>query len=260
MNRSELKILIKEILNEWRGMTSGEWVEPNGTPHDLGHTQDMSDHHYDWAEKYLKTHGPHRFKDDPREELVARGWARVVYSPTDYVIMVMTGHRNYSYLTKAQRDYLEDQSEELQWNVVDDELNTIYEPMDTKTPKSDVWPGKMSEDHGLGYSHNVSFDMTPKERDPLNDPRLTGKMHEGYRFKDHDWLANREGFHKPTDVYSDLIHLGVIISEPEGYVIATISGPNGQINIKKTPNNKFKTKMRAAEILHKAWKRERINT
>lgn len=118
---------------------------------------------------------------------------------------------------------------------------------------------EIKEDHGLGYGQNSTSDYGDIQfvRDPLNDPLLNNKLDESYRFQDHDWLANMAGFNKPTDVYCDTIHLGVITSTSNGYVIETLSSPSGTIIIKKTANNLFKTKQDAAERLHKLWKQER---
>ena len=119
----------------------------------------------------------------------------------------------------------------------------------------------VNEDHGLGYSHNVSFDITKKERDPLTDPLLTGKMNETkikFKYKDHDWLALASGFRKPTDVFYGTILLGVIESVPDGYVILTVDSPKGMTAIKKSPQNHFKTKDDAAKTLHQTWKMLRI--
>lgn len=285
MKRSELKILIKEILTEWRGATSGEWIEPNGTPHELGHTQDMSDHHYDWAEKYLKIHGPHRFKDDPREELIARGWARVVYSPNDYVIMVMVGHRNYRYLTKAQRIYLEDQSEELQWNIVDDELNLIYEPFDTKTPKSDVRESSsmvsaISNNQRFcgstalgGYSHGImNTEPIVSPRDPLTDPLLTGKKpfretsldnrtvkDGGYTFRIFSSDAKGDGFDYPIDVNYGTIYLGELRAMSDGYIVRKIDTPQKERYVSYTGLPPYKTMLVAAKVLHQIWSAYRKN-
>ena len=199
IKKSELKILVEEILKEWRGNTPGEWVEPNGTPHDVG-----SNSHYDWAEEYLKTHGPNRFKDDPREELVARGWAQVVYSCHDLLIMVTVYNRGNSYLTRHQREYLQDQSEETRWKVMDDDCRDIYVPDDCITPtdrnlqnekcdinrisNNQVYTGKTSFG---GYGHGAVSDYSdvPLERDPLNDPRLTGKK----PFKESKKIKKLEG-------------------------------------------------------------------
>ena len=347
VKKSSLKRLIKEILKEWRpGGTTGEWVEPNGTSHDVKEDSegDKKDHHWFWADDYLKTHGPNRFKDDPIDELIARGWMRLVYSYNDSLIMVMVGNRGNKYLTKQQKEYLEDRSEQTMWAVVDDDGNELYRSMDCitkenligettekdlkstmpgvgvwdikktpnqpvqQTPKLDMMTpenlkslrdktGRMlkhlkkndpegylkyglsfldkwqtydfelkkrlkkeSTEPSIGGSYSdqatnvAGSDITQMERDPLNDPELNGKMNEGYRFHDFNWLANMSGFGKPTDVYHDSILLGVIISEPNGYVIDRILGPKGTVSVKKTSKNKFKTKNDAAETLHRTWK------
>ena len=353
VKKSSLKRLIKEILKEWRpGGTTGEWVEPNGTSHDVKEDSegDKKDHHWFWADDYLKTHGPNRFKDDPIDELIARGWMRLVYSYNDSLIMVMVGNRGNKYLTRQQREYLEDQSEQTRWSVVDDGGYELYRSIDCITKENPLgevtqkdlkstMPGVSSwnikkvpnqptqqtpnfklmtldnlkalkdkagrtlkylkknkpEEYsqyrplfwkqwqtydfeikrrlkqinqkipestepsiGGSYSDQATnvagSDITQMERDPLNDPELNGKMNESYRFEDFHWLANMSGFGKPTNVYHDSILLGVIISEPNGYVIDRILGPKGTVSVKKTSKNKFKTKNDAAETLHRTWK------
>ena len=122
------------------------------------------------------------------------------------------------------------------------------------------------EDHGLGYSHNVSFDdPTTMERDPLNDPILTGKMNEAkYTFKDFPWAGISSGFEAPTDVYYGSIYLGTIVSKPDGYVIDLIDTPHGKKTVeyrnksgqKRNPTS-FKTKDIAAKVLHVHWKKQR---
>jgi hypothetical protein len=121
----------------------------------------------------------------------------------------------------------------------------------------------VKEDHGLGYSHNVSFNDYSKERDPLNDPILTGRMNEGkYKFEEFAWLANPgTGFDRPYDVYHGTILMGVIISKPDGYVVWSAIGPDGMgVNIQQSPKNKFRTKEDAAKILHLTWSSLRHKT
>jgi hypothetical protein len=115
------------------------------------------------------------------------------------------------------------------------------------------------EDFALGYSHGIVIDdPTFLVRDPLNDPELTGKLNEGdYRFDDFNWLGNMAGFRKPSDVYYGSILLGVIESESDGYVIKVVKGPLGDLSLKPSPQNKFKTKDEAAKILHNMWRRLR---
>jgi len=117
----------------------------------------------------------------------------------------------------------------------------------------------LNEDFALGYSHGIVIDdPTVLVRDPLNDPVMTGKINEiGYRFDDFDWLKKMGGFGIPTDVYYGAIFLGTIESEPHGYVIKIVSAPLGNLSLKSSPQNKFKTKDEAAKILHNMWKRLR---
>jgi hypothetical protein len=75
-----------------------------------------------------------------------------------------------------------------------------------------------------------------------------------YKFDEFKWLANMAGFGMPVDVYYGTIYLGLIESTPDGYVIQMVDTPQGKQRIKQGGKNKFKTKQRAAEILHKTWK------
>lgn len=121
----------------------------------------------------------------------------------------------------------------------------------------------LREDHGLGYGQNSTSDYDDVQfvRDPLTDPLLTGKneseLDENYKFKDFDWMKTMDGFNIPTDVLYGNIQLGVIASKPNGYVILTIAGPHGLINVKSDKNNLFKTKNLAADMLHRMWKQQR---
>lgn len=122
----------------------------------------------------------------------------------------------------------------------------------------------LREDHGLGYGHNSTSDYDDVQfvRDPLNDPLLTDKMtendnSENYNFRDFAWLSTMDGFNQPTDVLYGKVHLGVIASKPEGYVILTIDGPHGLVNVKMDEKNMFKTKNLAAAMLHTMWRLER---
>ena len=196
----------------------------------------------------------------------------------------MVGYRNYSYLTKAQRNYLEDQSEELEWNIVDDELNTIYEPFDTKTPKSDVREGKsavswISNNQRFdgstalgGYSHGIpGTDPITSPRDPLTDPLLTGKKpfketiagrvaHEGeYSFRIFSELAKGDGFDYPIDVKYGTIYLGTLRAMPDGYLIRMIDTPQKERYVSYTGMPPYKTMLSAARVLHKIWSVYRKN-
>jgi hypothetical protein len=74
-----------------------------------------------------------------------------------------------------------------------------------------------------------------------------------YRFKDYSWLSNMSGFGMPSDVYFGNVLLGVIESKPDGYVILVVMGPHEPGIVKQDEKNKFKTKILAAEIMHKVW-------
>lgn len=79
-------------------------------------------------------------------------------------------------------------------------------------------------------------------------------MNEQYKFDDFKWLARRDGFGMPTDVYYGSILLGVIVSQPNGYLVAIVKGPTSDVSYKQSPQKPFKTKSDAAEALHRAWK------
>ena len=251
IRKSDLKVLIKAILKETvnRMGTTGVFVEPNGTVHDV-----ESESHWSWADAYL-SNLEKRFSDDPIEELIRRGWMRVIFSPNESLIMVMTGSRRNSYLTRQQKEYLEDQSEETSWSVKDDDGYVIYTPIDCVTPEE-----FLREDYALGTSHGAIMDDPPaKVRDPLNDPRLNQKLAESFRFHDYNWLGNMAGFNKPTDVYNGAVYLGIIESRPDGYVILAVAGPHHIIEIKQGGHNKFKNKNQAAETLRRTWQYIRSN-
>jgi len=116
----------------------------------------------------------------------------------------------------------------------------------------------VNEDHGMGYSHNVSV---PGDENTMNKPTVGPLFEDGkmnYIFKDHKWLANMAGFGMPTDVYLGTVLLGVIESQPETYIIVLIKGPERDINVLPTVSwNHFKTKNDAAKMLHLLWFRLR---
>ncbi len=115
----------------------------------------------------------------------------------------------------------------------------------------------LKEDHGLGYSHNVSL---PGDENTMNKSTIKPfveirdvKQLE-YRFKDFKWLANMSGFGVPTDVYYGSILLGVIESQPDRYIIVEVKGPKRNIPVSPTLRwNSFKTKNDAAKMLHLVW-------
>jgi len=125
VKKSNLKLIIKEILKEVRTQGPGEFVEPNGKAHDVeGRT------HWEWALDYVDNTS--RFDTlNPLRELLQRGWIRVVYSYNTEAIMI-THHRP---LTKQQITYLEDRAEQKKWAVIDDDATEIYRPMDCVTKK-----------------------------------------------------------------------------------------------------------------------------
>lgn len=116
----------------------------------------------------------------------------------------------------------------------------------------------VDEDHGMGYSHNVSL---PQDQNTMNRPTISPvkEIKElGYKFRDFKWLGNMAGFGVPTEVYYGSILLGIIESQPSGYIIVILKGPNKNISIPPTVNwNHFKTKNEAAHMLHILWKKSR---
>jgi hypothetical protein len=78
-----------------------------------------------------------------------------------------------------------------------------------------------------------------------------------YKYREFKWLSTWDGFNYPVDIFYGDVYLGLIEALAEGYVIRLIDGPHGKIKIKESPNNKFKTKEIAAQVLHKAWKMAR---
>ena len=81
------------------------------------------------------------------------------------------------------------------------------------------------------------------------------KLNEGqYRFDDFTWMKRGDGFGIPSDVYYGTILIGVIVSQENGYVIATIKGPTGDRSYRQDPKKPFKTKDDTTEALHRAWK------
>jgi len=133
------------------------------------------------------------------------------------------------------------------WKVCDDEIKRRLQYINKPVTE---------DNKGLGYNHNVTSDARsiPSVRDELNDPRLNGKLHEQYKFDDFKWLARGDGFGVPTDVYYGTVLLGVIVSQENGYVVATVKGPKGDRSYKQDPKKPFKTKDDAAQALHRAWK------
>jgi hypothetical protein len=115
---------------------------------------------------------------------------------------------------------------------------------------------KLNEDHGLGFSHNVSV---PGDENTMNRSTITPLKESPleYRFVDFKHLGNAEGFKVPTDVYYGSVFLGVIESEEDGYIIQMVKGPSKNVFIQKSPANKFKNKVGAAEMIHKLWKHQR---
>ena len=141
-----------------------------------------------------------------------------------------------------------------QWQSYDWEikrrLKRINEPIRTESTEPSIGGSYLDQ------ATNVEWDdITQMERDPLNDPELNGKLNESsYKFDEYGWLSTMDGFNKPVDVYYGTILLGVIESRPDGYVIIVVIGPDKHYRIDAGPDNKFKTKIDAAEALHRTWK------
>lgn len=97
----------------------------------------------------------------------------------------------------------------------------------------------------------------PEKKPKALDVGPLEEVQAEYKFRDYDWLKNMAGFNIPSDVYYGTIFLGVIESRPTGYVVLAISGPFHPEIIQQGSGNLFKTKLEAAEIMHKVWARLR---
>lgn len=216
MKWSELKILIEEILKEWRDITSDVKESVDGVKPELFVQGEF-------------------FKDEgfANYALFSDKWYSVNGGP--------------------------DMVTDVRWKVEDPKKIRFLMQMS----------GRLNEDHGLGYGHNVSFDITAKERDPLNDPRLTGKkpfkesadgriVHDGgYTFRIFSELAKGDGFDYPVDVKRGTIYLGTLMVMNNGYIVKTIDTPNGIVSYTDLPP--YKTPLRAAQVLHILWAAYRKN-
>ena len=145
----------------------------------------------------------------------------------------------------------------IQFDTVKNLLGYLEKWLKTKSIKEERHNQVSNQSQCTGISHGVSDDThdIQRVRDPLNDPRLNNKLdEEQYQFDDFGELAKGTGFGVPSTVYYGTIALGVIVSDKDGYMISTVKGPVGDITYKPSPNNKFKTKNLAAEVLHRTWK------
>lgn len=121
------------------------------------------------------------------------------------------------------------------------------------------------EDHGLGYSHNSSFDNIKGARDPLNDPLLTGKSlnennnnptptYEDDKYKYVVYKFRNE--RTIIDVYYNTIYLGELTDEEDSgiFMIEAVNTLNNSIrSVSKTDLNKYYNMKSAAEDLHSLW-------
>jgi hypothetical protein len=120
-----------------------------------------------------------------------------------------------------------------------------------------------------GYGHGATNDYgdVPLERDPLNDPRLTGKkpfketvngrvVHDkGYTFRIFSELAKGDGFDYPIDVKRGTIYLGTLRAMPNGFVVNMIETPSHEekyISFSKDMPA-YKSMLDAAKVLHSMW-------
>ena len=115
------------------------------------------------------------------------------------------------------------------------------------------------------------YDVTQLERDPLNDPRLTGKkpfketvngrvVHEGgYTFRIFSEQAKGDGFDYPIDVKRGTIYLGTLMVMPDGYVVRMIDTPQKERYVSYTDLPPYKTMLSAAKVLHQIWMAYRKN-
>ena len=78
-----------------------------------------------------------------------------------------------------------------------------------------------------------------------------------YKFDDYPEYARMDGFGMPIDVSYGNVLLGVIATEPDGYILVKVLTPKSERRFALSTNNNFKTKNQAAEVLHRAWKKER---
>jgi hypothetical protein len=131
----------------------------------------------------------------------------------------------------------------------------------SRISNNQVYTGKTSFG---GYGHGAVSDYSDVqlERDPLNDPRLTGKKpfkESTFKFKDFNWMKRGDDFGMPIDVYYGTILIGVITTEPGYYEVSLIKGPtkHDDVPIKKDKRNQFKTKELAARAVHLMWKLQR---
>lgn len=74
-----------------------------------------------------------------------------------------------------------------------------------------------------------------------------------YRYEEFKWLASKDGFNYPIDVYWDTVYLGLIDAKADGFVIRMVDTPTGKVNINQSPKNKFNSQYLASEVLHRTW-------
>ena len=167
---------------------------------------------------------------------------------------------DYLKVNKHLRTNVEDLQRELKlWKLCDDEMKKRLKYINKPVSESQGISNNQTyyQTNCTGTSHGVSADprSVPSVRDELNDPIMNGKLHEGqYKFDDFNWMKRGDGFGIPSDVYYGTILLGVIVSQENGYLVATIKGPTGDRSYRQDPKKPFKTKDDAAEALHRAWK------
>jgi hypothetical protein len=117
------------------------------------------------------------------------------------------------------------------------------------------WINRHEEAFNLNFpATEIFFDDVQSLLDYLEKWYQSRNINEQYKFDEFGWLSTMDGFNKPVDVYYGKIHLGVIESKPDGYVIIVVMGPNKHYRIEAGPQNKFKNKNQAAETLHRTWK------
>jgi len=248
MKKSILKRLIKEII------TTSRWDTPKGTPDTVINVMhiiiaSLQKRNIENPTDYVKIG---KLKMSKPSDL---GWS--IFSSKgnerNYIYYVNTN--NTWYISTVSKNKIGFKIRNAK-NLGDVFLHSIMEDWVNFTERG--IDNLISEDFTLGYSHGIVIDDPIfLVRDPLNDPELTGKMNEQYRFHDFDWLSDMSGFGKPTDVYYGSILLGVIESKPDGYIIRIVMGPKRAELIRSSPKNKFKTKEVAAKVLHATWKQFR---
>ena len=155
-------------------------------------------------------------------------------------------------------------------NLIREVLEDVRKSSVNRISNNQVYTGKTSFG---GYGHGATNDLGDVQivRDPLNDPRLTGKkpfketvggrvVHEGgYTFRIFSEQAKGDGFDYPIDVKCGTIYLGTLRAMPDGYVVVMIDTPQKERYVSYTDLPPYKTMLSAAKVLHQIWSAYRKN-